>query len=151
MSRRACKRVSFSPPDPPEPNQEHIYSTNINGHNSSRHGRRRRVVVGIFRGSPSARRLLRRIGTSVVKTLRFMSFERKSRSNAKTTPRNVSSSSFFSCSSSSSSSSTIYMVKSKSLNESESHRAEAIEDCIKFLNSSSSSMLRSNSISSWSC
>ncbi|CAA7061811.1 unnamed protein product [Microthlaspi erraticum] len=154
MSRRACKRVSFSPD--PEAIEEPIYPTH-NGLSSSRHGRQR-VFVGILsldvRSSPAARRLLRRVGARVSKTLRFMSFGMKS-VNAKTVPshssRIVSSSSSLSCSSSSCSASSIYLVKSKSLNESESHRAEAIEDCIEFLKSSSSSLSRSNSISAWSC
>ncbi|ESQ40095.1 hypothetical protein EUTSA_v10014915mg [Eutrema salsugineum] len=153
MSRRACKRVSFSPD--PEANEEPIYPTH-NGLSSSRHGRRR-INLRIFsfgvRSSPAPKRLLRRIGASVTKTLRFMSLGRKT-AKAKSTPfsssRNVSSSSSLSCSSSSYSSSSIYLVKSKSVNESESHRAEAIEDCIEFLNSSSS-LSRSNSISAWSC
>ncbi|CAL9228811.1 unnamed protein product, partial [Arabidopsis halleri] len=151
MSRRASKRVSFSPD--PEANDEQIFPTHT-GLSSSRHGRRR-VVVGIFSfgvsDSPAAKRLLRRIGARVGKTFRYISFGRKS-TNTKTTSsssRNLSSSSSLSCSSSYSSSS-IYLMKSKSLNESESHRAEAIEDCIEFLNSCSS-LSRSNSISTWSC
>lgn len=138
--------MSFSPD--PEANDEPIYSTH-SGLSSSRHGRPR-VIVGIFsfgvRSSPAAKKLLRHIGARVAKTLRFMSFERKS-TNVKTTPstsRNVSSSSSLSCSSSSYSSASINMRKSKSLNESESHCAEAIEDCIEFLNSSFS-LSRSNS------
>ncbi|EFH49279.1 hypothetical protein ARALYDRAFT_486956, partial [Arabidopsis lyrata subsp. lyrata] len=135
MSRRTSKRVSFSPD--PEANDELVFPT----HTSSRHGRRR-VVVGIFSFSvsdpPAARRLLRRIGARVSKTFRYISLGRKS-NNTKTTP-----------SSSRNLSSSIYLMKSKSLNESESHRAEAIEDCIEFLNSCSS-LSRSNSISTWSC
>ncbi|XP_010490594.1 PREDICTED: josephin-like protein [Camelina sativa] len=146
MSRRGSKRVSFSP-ESEEANDEPIFPTHT-GLSSSRHGRRR-VVVGILSfgvsSSPAARRLLRRIGAGVGKTFRFVSFGKKS-NNTKTTL----SSSSFSCSSSSYSSSSIYLAKSKSLNESESHRAEAIEDCIEFLNSCSS-MSRSNSISTWSC
>lgn len=151
MSRRVCKRVSFSPD--PEANDELIFPTHT-GLSSSRHDSRR-VVVGIFSfdvsSSPAARRLLRRIGARVSKTFRFISFGRKS-NNTKTKSKsssNVSSSSSLSCSSSYSSSS-IYLMKSKSLNESESHRQEAIEDCIEFLNSCSS-LSRSNSISTWSC
>ncbi|KAF3504618.1 hypothetical protein F2Q69_00045882 [Brassica cretica] len=132
MSRIGSKRVSFSP-DPEGGNEEPIiYST----HN----GRRRVVSDGVFsfrvRSSPRARRLLRRIGAGVAKTLRFMSLGRKTSSNTKSTQ--------------STSTSSIYLVKSKSVNESESHRAEAIEDCIEFLHSSSS-LSRSNSISAWSC
>ncbi|XP_019089953.1 PREDICTED: josephin-like protein isoform X2 [Camelina sativa] len=139
MSQRGFKRVSFSP-ESEEANDEPIFLTHT-GLSSSRHGRRR-VVVGILSfgvsSSPAARRLLRRIGAGVGKTFRFVSFGKKS-NNTKTTP-----------SSSSYSSSSVYLAKSKSLNESESHRAEAIEDCIEFLNSCSS-MSRSNSISTWSC
>lgn len=133
MSRRASKRVRFSPD--PEANDELIFPT----HSSSRHGRRR-VVVGIFSFSFSdspatTKRLLRSIGDRVGKTFRYISFGRM---NTKTTP-----------SSSSNVSSSLYLMKSKSLNGSESHRAEAIEDCIEFLNSCSS-LSRSNSISTWS-
>ncbi|KAG2262358.1 hypothetical protein Bca52824_069437 [Brassica carinata] len=154
MSRRGSKRVSFSPDSDPEGGNEDpiIYPThNANGFTSSRLGRWRDVSGGVFsfhvRSSPRARRLLRRIGAGVAKTLRFMSLGRKSSSssNTKSTP-STSSSSSLSCSSSSS----IYLAKSKSVNESESHRAEAIEDCIEFLHSSSS-LSRSNSISAWSC
>ncbi|KAL0736792.1 hypothetical protein Bca4012_013002 [Brassica carinata] len=153
MSRRGSKRVSFSPdPDPEGGNEEPIIYPTHNGLTSSRHGRRRDVSGGVFsfhvRSSPRARRLLRRIGAGVAKTLRFMSLGRKSSSsssNTKSTPC-TSSTSSLSCSSSSS----IYLAKSKSVNESESHRAEAIEDCIEFLHSSSS-LSRSNSISAWSC
>ncbi|KAF2539780.1 hypothetical protein F2Q70_00006927 [Brassica cretica] len=132
MSRIGSKRVSFSP-DPEGGNEEPIiYPT----HN----GRRRVVSDGVFsfrvRSSPRARRLLRRIGAGVAKTLRFMSLGRKTSRNTKSTQ--------------STSTSSIYLVKSKSVNESESHRAEAIEDCIEFLHSSSS-LSRSNSISAWSC
>ncbi|KAG2241467.1 hypothetical protein Bca4012_047227 [Brassica carinata] len=142
MSRIGSKRVSFSP-DPEGGNEEPIiYPT----HN----GRRRVVSDGVFsfrvRSSPRARRLLRRIGAGVAKTLRFMSLGRKTSSNTKSTQSTSTSSSSLSWSSSSS----IYLVKSKSVNESESHRAEAIEDCIEFLHSSSS-LSRSNSISAWSC
>ncbi|CAH8334490.1 unnamed protein product [Eruca vesicaria subsp. sativa] len=140
MSRRGSKRVSFSP-DPEGGNEEPVYPT----HN----GRRRAVGGGVFRfhvrSSPTARRLLRRIGAGVAKTMRFMSLGRKSSSGSSNTTSTPSTSSL-SCSSSSS----IYLVKSKSVNESESHRAEAIEDCIEFLHSSSS-LSRSNSISAWSC
>ena len=151
MSRRGSKRVSFSP-DPEGGNEEPIIYPTHNGLTSSQHGRRRVVSDGVFsfrvRSSPRARRLLRRIGAGVAKTLRFMSLGRKTSSNTKSTQSTSTSTS--SSSSSCSSSSSIYLVKSKSVNESESHRAEAIEDCIEFLHSSSS-LSRSNSISAWSC
>ncbi|EOA19296.1 hypothetical protein CARUB_v10002205mg [Capsella rubella] len=148
MSPRGSKRVSFSP-EPKEANDEPIFPTRT-GLSSSRHGRRR-AVVGIFSfgvsTAPAARRFLRRVGAGVGKTFRLISFGGKSCNNTKTMP----SSSSFSCSSSSYSSTSIPLAKSKSLNESESHRAEAIEDCIEFLNSCSS-LSRSNSISTtWSC
>ncbi|CAA7051059.1 unnamed protein product [Microthlaspi erraticum] len=135
MSRIACKRVSFSPN--PEATNDPIFPKH--------HDRRKVVLIGIFgfglRSSPAARKLIRRIGARVAKTLRFMSFGRN------TTDK--TSSLLLSSSSSSSSSSSIYMKRSKSLSESESHRAEAIEDCIEFLKSSSS-LSRSNSVSTWS-
>ncbi|XP_010558363.1 PREDICTED: uncharacterized protein LOC104827043 [Tarenaya hassleriana] len=133
MSRKACKRVSFSPD--PEATDEPIFPKQ-RGFGSSPQGRRR-VFVGILsfglRRSP-ARRFLGRLSGRVAETLRFISLgERKTTSS----------------SSSSSSCSSIYLARSKSLAESESHRAEAIEDCIEFLNSSSLS--RSNSVSACSC
>lgn len=141
--------MSFSP-DPEGGNEEPIIYLTHNGLTSSRHGRRRVVSGGVFsfhiRSSPRARRILRRIGAGVAKTLRFMSLGRKSSSSSSNTKSTPSTSSSLSCSSSSS----IYLAKSKSVNESESHRAEAIEDCIEFLHSSSS-LSRSNSISAWSC
>lgn len=153
MSRRGSKRVSFSS-DPEEENEEPIIYPTHNGLTSSRHGRRRVVSGGVFsfhvRSSPRARRLLRRIGAEVAKTLRFMSWGRKS-SSSSNTKATLSTSSTSTSSLSCSSSSSMYLVKSKSVNESESHRAEAIEDCIEFLHSSSSSLSRSNSISAWSC
>ncbi|KFK38289.1 hypothetical protein AALP_AA3G094900 [Arabis alpina] len=143
MSRRACKRVSFSPN--PEATEEPIFPKH-DGLNSSHHCRRRVVLVGIFsfglRSSPTARKLIQRIGARVAKTLRFISFRRN-------TTTKKTSSFLLPSSSSSSSSSSIYMKRSRSLAESESHRAEAIEDCIEFLNSSSS-LSRSNSVSTWS-
>lgn len=157
MSRRGSKRVSFSSDLEGENEEPIIYPTH-NGLTSSRHGRRRAVSGGVFsfhvRSSPRARRLLRRIGAEVAKTLRFMSWGRKSSNSSSSNTKatlSTSSTSTSSLSLSCSSSSSMYLVKSKSVNESESHRAEAIEDCIEFLHSSSSSLSRSNSISAWSC
>lgn len=142
MSRRACKRVSFNPN--PEATDEPIFPKH-DGLSSSHHSRRRVVLFGILsfglRSSPAARKLIHRIGARFTKTLRFISFRRNA------TDRKTSS--FLLPSSSSSSSSTIYMKRSKSVSETESHRAEAIEDCIEFLNSSFS-LSRSNSVSTWS-
>ncbi|KAL1193832.1 hypothetical protein V5N11_031959 [Cardamine amara subsp. amara] len=136
MSRRACKRVSFNPN--PEATDEPIFPKH-GGLNSSHHSRRRVVLVGIFsfglRSSPAARKFIQRIGARVAKTLRLISFRRN--------PTDKTSSFLLS------SSSSVYMKRSKSVNETESHRAEAIEDCIEFLNSSSS-LWRSNSVSTWS-
>ncbi|XP_021888627.1 josephin-like protein [Carica papaya] len=125
MSRKASKRVSFSPD----------ISDKLK-HGGSHTGRRRkRVIVAIFsfslprtsRFSPQT--LLRRLGAKMVRALRFVSINRSS--------RKVSSSN---------------LARSRSLAESiDSHRAEAIEDCIEFLNSSSSSLSRSNSVSTCSC
>ncbi|XP_010486458.1 PREDICTED: josephin-like protein [Camelina sativa] len=144
MSRRACKRVSFNPN--PEATDEPIFPKH-EGLNSSHHSRRKVVLVGILsfglRSSPAARKLIQRIGARVAKTWRFISFRRN------TTDKKTSSFLLPSSDSSSSSSSTIYMKRSKSVNETESHRAEAIEDCIEFLNSSFS-LSRSNSVSTWS-
>ncbi|EOA31664.1 hypothetical protein CARUB_v10014868mg [Capsella rubella] len=141
MSRRACKRVSFNPN--PEATVEPIFPKH-EGLSSSHHRRRRVVLVGILsfglRSSPAARKLIQRIGARVAKTLRFISFRRN------TTDKKSSS---FLLPATSSSSSSIYMKRSKSVNETESHRAEAIEDCIEFLNSSFS-LSRSNSVSTWS-
>ncbi|XP_010543225.1 PREDICTED: uncharacterized protein LOC104816214 [Tarenaya hassleriana] len=139
MSRKACKGVSFSAD--PEATDEPVFRKH-GGFGSSRQDRRR-VVVGILnfglRRSP-ARRFLRRLEARVAKTLRFISQGR-----AKTSPscssRKVPSSPL-PCSSS------IYLKRSRSLAESESHRAEAIEDCIEFLNSCSS-VPRSNSVSTF--
>ncbi|ESQ49170.1 hypothetical protein EUTSA_v10022307mg [Eutrema salsugineum] len=133
MSQRACKRVRFSP------NQLATDEPRFPKH----HDRRKVALIGILsfglRSSPAARKLIRRIGARVAKTLRFMSLGRN------TTDKTSS----FLLSPSPSSSSSIYMKRSKSLAEAESHRAEAIEDCIEFLNSSFS-LSRSNSVSTWS-
>ncbi|CAH8356330.1 unnamed protein product [Eruca vesicaria subsp. sativa] len=135
MSRKTCKRVSFCPN--PEATDEPIFPKH--------HDRRKVVLIGFLscglRSSPAARKLMRRIGASFARTLRSMSLRRN------TTDK--TSSTVLLSSSSASSSSTIYMKRSKSLAESESHRAEAIEDCIKFLNSSFP-LTRSNSVPTWS-
>ncbi|KAG2245845.1 hypothetical protein Bca4012_069106 [Brassica carinata] len=135
MSRRACKRVSFCPN--PEATDEPVFSKH--------HDRRKVVLIGFLscglRSSPAARKLMRRIGASFARTLRSMSLGRSKTDK-------TSSSSLLSSSSASSSSSIYMMKRSKSLAESESHRAEAIEDCIQFLNSSFS-LNRSNSVPTW--
>ncbi|MCD7452149.1 hypothetical protein HAX54_015261 [Datura stramonium] len=80
---------------------------------------------------------LKNIGTKVASALNFLS-----NSNRKRSSRKVSSSSA-SC-----------LARSRSYAETlihDSQRAEAIEDCIEFLNSSSSSLHRSSSVSSTTC
>ncbi|KAJ4893189.1 Uncharacterized protein Rs2_19983 [Raphanus sativus] len=130
----ACKRVSFSPDQ--EATEEPMFQKH--------HDRRKVVLIGFLsfglKTSPAGRKFIRRIRARVAKTLRSMSFRRN------TTEKT---SSLLLSSTSSSSSSSIYMKRSKSLAESESHRAEDIEDCIEFLNSSFS-LSRSNSVSTWS-
>ncbi|XWS43820.1 hypothetical protein CRYUN_Cryun16bG0137200 [Craigia yunnanensis] len=130
MSRRTSKRVSFSP----DVNERPTIFLKHGGSGRTR-GNRRRVVVGIFtfrldessRFSPA--RLLSRTGAKFARALRFVSIGRNS-------SHEVSSSN---------------LPRSRSLAESiDSHRAEAIEDCIEFLNSSSF-LSRSNSVSTCSC
>ncbi|KAK9196045.1 hypothetical protein WN943_004173 [Citrus x changshan-huyou] len=122
----SSKRVTFSPDVNEKP-------TVFLKHGGSARAawNRKRVVVGIFsfripRDSGfSPARLLRHLGAKVTRALRFVSTKKRS-------SRKVTSST---------------LARSRSLAESiESHRAEAIEDCIEFLNSSSS-MSRSNSVS----
>ncbi|GAV68522.1 hypothetical protein CFOL_v3_12025 [Cephalotus follicularis] len=129
MSRKASMRVSFSPDTLDKPT---IYLKH--GGSRSQAGNRSRVTAGIFilrlprspRLSPA--RVLRHLGAKVAGALQFVSMRRSS------------------CKVSSSN-----LTRSHSLAEStESHRAEAIEDCIQFLNSSSS-LQRSNSTPSISC
>ncbi|GKV05983.1 hypothetical protein SLE2022_105000 [Rubroshorea leprosula] len=132
MSRKASKQVSFSPDvyDRPTIVLKH-------GGSARRAGNRKRVVgilgFRVFRlprsSSFSPARFLMRLGAKMARALRSFSEPRKS-------SRKVSSSN---------------LVRSRSLAESiDSHRAEAIEDCIEFLNSSSS-LSRSNSVTSCSC
>ncbi|EOY07275.1 hypothetical protein QUC31_011437 [Theobroma cacao] len=134
MSRRTSKRVSFSP----DVNERPTILLKHGGSTGRTRGNRRRVVAGIFtfrlvrssRFSPA--RLLRRLGAKVARALRFVSMRRNSNSHKV-------------------SSSSSNLARSRSLAESiDSHRAEAIEDCIEFLNSSSS-LSRSNSVSTCSC
>lgn len=129
-SKMSSKRVTFSPDANEKP-------TVFLKHGGSARAawNRKRVIVGIFsfripRDSGfSPARLLRHLGAKVTRALRFVSTKKRS-------SRKVTSST---------------LARSRSLAESiESHRAEAIEDCIEFLNSSSS-MSRSNSVSAGSC
>ncbi|KAB1224311.1 hypothetical protein CJ030_MR2G000188 [Morella rubra] len=129
MSRRANKRVSFSPDVNDKPNVLHKHGggTRVAG------GRKRVIGIWIFRlpkGSSgfSPVKFLQRLRAKVVRAIRLVSMRRRS-------SRKVSSS----------------LVRSRSVSEPiDSHQAEAIEDCIEFLNSSSS-LQRSNSVSTSSC
>ncbi|KAH7553811.1 hypothetical protein ACOSP7_029324 [Xanthoceras sorbifolium] len=132
MSSKASKRVSFSPDVNEKPT---IFLKH--GGSGRAAGNRKRVVVGVFsfrlprslRFSPA--RLLEHLGAKVARALRCVSMRKRS-------SRKVSSST---------------LTRSRSLADSidsHRHRAEAIEDCIEFLNSSSS-MSRSNSVSASSC
>ncbi|KAE8654264.1 Sulfoquinovosyldiacylglycerol 2 [Hibiscus syriacus] len=132
MSRRTSKRVSFSPHIGERPT---MFLKHGGSSSTTTRGNKRRVV-GIFtfrvvessRFSPAT--FLRHVGAKVAGALRFVSIRGNSSS------RKVSGSK---------------LSRSRSLTESvESHRAEAIEDCIEFLNSSSS-LSRSNSVSTCSC
>ncbi|KAB2098447.1 hypothetical protein ES319_A01G240000v1 [Gossypium barbadense] len=130
LRRTTIKQVISSPDDDESPKMLLKH-----GGSGKRRGKRRRVVVvamftlRLVKRSFSPARLLRRLGDKVVRALRLLSIRRKSM-------RKVSSSN---------------LPRSRSLAESiDSHRAEAIEDCIEFLNSSSS-LSRSNSVSACSC
>ncbi|KAM3689742.1 hypothetical protein ACB098_09G071800 [Castanea mollissima] len=129
MSRKASKRVSFSPDvnDKPAIFLKHSGGTRVAG------GRKRVIGIWSFSRLPkdsefSPVKFLERLQAKVVGTIRLMSLRRSS-------SRKVSSS----------------LARSRSVSDPiDSHRAEAIEDCIEFLNSSSS-LPRSNSVSSRSC
>ncbi|GMJ03206.1 hypothetical protein like AT3G09032 [Hibiscus trionum] len=136
MWRKTNKPVSFGSDIDNRPTM--LLKQGGSGNGRTRSGHRKRVVViGIFmfrvvkssRILP-AKGLLRRLGSKVASALRF-------ESNRRTSMYKVSSSN---------------LHRSRSVSESiDSHRAEAIEDCIEFLNSSSSSYLsRSNSVSTCS-
>uniref|UniRef100_A0A2P2QBT7 Josephin-like protein n=1 Tax=Rhizophora mucronata TaxID=61149 RepID=A0A2P2QBT7_RHIMU len=126
MSRKSSKRVNFSPDvnDKPPSLLKH-------GGGGTRVGGNRKKIDGIFifrlpRSSKfSAARLLRHLEAKAARVLCLLSTRRK-------TSRKVSSAS---------------LARSRSLADTiDSQRAEAIEDCIEFLNSSSS-FQRSNSVS----
>ncbi|KAE8719446.1 Sulfoquinovosyldiacylglycerol 2 [Hibiscus syriacus] len=128
MSRTTIKQVLCSSDTDERP------TIGLKDGRSGRRRRKRRAVIGMFRlrlvkSSFSPARLLRRFGMKLARALRFVSIRRKS-------SHKVSSSN---------------LPRSRSLAESiDSHHAEAIEDCIEFLNSSSS-LSRSNSVSTCSC
>ncbi|XP_030475735.2 uncharacterized protein LOC115692897 [Syzygium oleosum] len=127
MSRKASKRVSFSPDIDDKSAILLEYGGSANGGRS----RKRVAPTWSFRlakesqFSPS--QFFRRLGDKATKVLRCVSSSRSSRKVSSSAPQ---------------------FMRSRSLaDQSESHRAEAIEDCIKFLNSSCS-LQRSNSVSS---
>jgi hypothetical protein len=127
MSRKASKRVSFSPDvnDKPTMFLKHGGGTRVSG------GRKRVIGIWTFRlpkdSGFSPVKFLQRLQAKVVRAMRFISMRRRSSRKV-----DVSSS----------------LVRSRSVSDPiiDSHRAEAIEDCIEFLNSSSS-LPRSNSMS----
>ncbi|KAF8031998.1 hypothetical protein BT93_D1034 [Corymbia citriodora subsp. variegata] len=127
MSRKASKRVSFSPDIDDRP----AILLEYGGSAKDGRGRKRVAATWSFRlakelqFSPSG--FLRRLGDKATKVLRCVSSGRSSRKVSSSAPQ---------------------LMRSRSLaDQSESHRAEAIEDCIKFLNSSCS-LQRSSSVSS---
>ncbi|KAJ6742272.1 JOSEPHIN-LIKE PROTEIN [Salix viminalis] len=128
MSRKASKRVSFSPDVNDKPT---IFLKHGGG---TRGGGNRKKIAGTlaFRlprtSKFSPARLLRGLSAKVARVLRFVSMRRES--SRTVTPSGL--------------------PRSRSLAEAvDSQRAEAIEDCIVFLNSSSS-LPRSNSFSAYS-
>ncbi|CAN1142346.1 hypothetical protein LINPERPRIM_LOCUS25975 [Linum perenne] len=134
MSRKSSKRVSFFTPDSTEKP-----TTIFLKHSPTTTHRKKIAVVGIFtfrihpvriwRFTPSCR-LFRRLGAKLARALRFFSLPRRRRRRGKTT-------------------STSPPARSMTVGE-DSQRIEAIEDCIEFLNSSSSwcdSLSRSSSVS----
>lgn len=148
MSRNSIKKVAFSPEadeDKQKTGQGIYRKQGYGGVGTKIGGNKKRVpvILGIriakkgsgfpssslsSSSSPAAAiRFLKRIGTKVAMALRFMSSRKKS-------SRKVSSAS---------------LARSRSYAETlhDSQRAEAIEDCIEFLNSSSS-LQRSNSLAS---
>lgn len=145
MSRNSMKKVAFSPEadeDKQKTGQGIYRKQGYGGVGTKIGGNKKRVpvILGIriakkgsgfpssSSSSPAAAiRFLKRIGTKVAMALRFMSSRKKS-------SRKVSSAS---------------LARSRSYAETlhDSQRAEAIEDCIEFLNSSSS-LQRSNSLAS---
>ncbi|KAG5253322.1 josephin protein [Salix suchowensis] len=125
MSGKASKRASLGPDVNDKPT---IFFKHGSG---ARAAGNRKKIAGIFTfrlprtSKVSPARLLRRLRAKVARVIRFVSMRRKS-------SRKVTS---------------LTLPRSRSVVEAvDSQRAEAIEDCIEFLNSSSS-LQRSNSIS----
>ncbi|XP_058100136.1 josephin-like protein [Magnolia sinica] len=126
MSRKTSKRVSFSPDITEKPKLSLKPDTGTRAA-----GNRKRVAAKFGFRLPrstgfSPAKFLRRLGTSVVRTVRFFSVRRVS---PKACPSSRS---------------------RPSVSPHDSHRSEDIEDCIEFINSSFS-LERSNSVSasSW--
>ncbi|KAL7248493.1 hypothetical protein ACSBR2_003262 [Camellia fascicularis] len=132
MSKKMSKKVCFSPEltNKPPSFYNHGSGTKVGGIQ-----RKRVIRILSFRlqndSSPgvSPMGFLRRMRAKFVRALRFVSITKRS-------SRKVSSSS------------SLTRSRSYAADAIDSHRAEAVEDCIEFLNSSSSCLLqRSNSVS----
>ncbi|KAI5325813.1 hypothetical protein L3X38_034887 [Prunus dulcis] len=133
MSRKASKRVSFSP----DVNEKPILYMKQSGGtgNGTRVGGSRNRVTGIWAFRllkdttelPAPIKLLRTLRAKVARAVCIISARKR-------TSRKVSSSN--------------HLTRSRSVSDPiESHRAEALEDCIEFLNSAAS-LQRSNSVTS---
>lgn len=125
MSRKASKRVSFSP----DVNDKPTFFLKHGGGNRVMGSRRRVIGIWSFRVPKdpgfSPVKFLCRLQAKVVRAIRLISMRRRSSSSRKVSA----------------------LARSRSVSDPiDSHRAEAIEDCIEFLNSSSS-LQRSNSVS----
>ncbi|KAE9444765.1 hypothetical protein C3L33_23337, partial [Rhododendron williamsianum] len=127
MSSKVSKRVGFSP----DVNEKPPPTFHKNGCGTKVAGKKVRMIgISSFRATDDSSfspvGILRRIGARVARALLCVPIGRRS-----------------SCKVSSSS-----LARSRSYAEMiDSHRAEAVEDCIEFLNSSSSSLRRSFSVS----
>ncbi|KAM7463985.1 hypothetical protein LguiA_032106 [Lonicera macranthoides] len=127
MSGKQSKRTSFTSKVKDKP------KFSINKHNNGTKvskNDKRAITIWNLRLSTSsgfsAVRFLKRVRSTVTKAFRLVSITKRPSS------RKVSSSS---------------LVRAQSYAEPlDSHRAEAVEDCIEFLNNSSSSLQRSNSV-----
>ncbi|CAI0424334.1 unnamed protein product [Linum tenue] len=138
MSRKSSKRVTFTPDATEKPTAVFLKQASLGSCRLVSVNRKRPFAVGIFSFRLRCRisrfsttcRMLRRLGAKVARVLRFVSLRRKSRKSPPPPPS--------------------YLPRSRSLADAvDSQRIEAIEDCIEFLNSSSScnSLSRSSSVS----
>uniref|UniRef100_A0A9I9CGL4 Josephin-like protein n=1 Tax=Cucumis melo TaxID=3656 RepID=A0A9I9CGL4_CUCME len=107
------------------------FSSDQSAAGKSRNRKRPIIVFWVFRlpksGRFSPEKFLRRLGAKMAKVLRYVSLRKRSTSsNNSSSLKNNGSSKF---------------NRSHSVSDSmeESHRAEAVKDCIKFFNSSNSS------------